>query len=251
MIPNKILVVDDEDVLRMTLAAGLELEGFTVQEAASGEAAISLLEAEPFDLVLSDVRMPGMSGGDLFRHIRERMPDLPVVLMTAYAAEHVVRDATNEGVYAVLTKPFDIEMASSTLKRAVKRPWVLVIDDAEPFAQSMANALIIAGVRAQAVPTGKAALELVEKGADAVDVCVVDLVMSELNGVEVVERLKQIDPKIMLIVVSGHEVPELVTDALRKGAFKFVRKPVHPLELIRLIARARGESFRPRAHQPT
>ncbi|HKQ68531.1 MAG TPA: response regulator [Polyangiaceae bacterium] len=245
MTTKRILVVDDEAGLRMTLAAGLELEGFTVHEAGSGEEALTMLEGSAYDLILSDIRMPGMSGGDLFRRVKERSPDLPVVLMTAYAAEHVVREATGEGVYAVLTKPFDIGAVSSTLRRAVKRPWVLIIDDAEPFAHSMVSALFQAGVRAQAVASGKDALEIVGKSDGEIDVCVVDLVMSGLNGAEVVEQLKAVDPALVFIVVSGHDVPELVAEALRKGARRFVRKPVHPVELVRLITKARGESLQP------
>ena len=65
----KILLVDDERALRVTLAANLELDGMEVVEAESGERALELLRSAPFDLMLSDIRMGGMSGAELFRQV--------------------------------------------------------------------------------------------------------------------------------------------------------------------------------------
>src|SRR5215471_5132373 len=98
----RILLVDDEQSLLLTLAANLELDGFDVTTAESGEHALKLFEREAFDLVLSDITMPGMSGIDLFRRVRSQRPECPVVLMTAFALEGMVRDAICEGVFTIL-----------------------------------------------------------------------------------------------------------------------------------------------------
>src|SRR5271166_5091781 len=98
----RILLVDDEQSLLMTLAANLELDGLDVTTAESGQRALELFESEPFDLVLSDIRMPGMNGVDLFRRIRAQRPECPVVLMTAFALEGLVQEAIAEGVFTVL-----------------------------------------------------------------------------------------------------------------------------------------------------
>src|SRR6185437_3367023 len=94
----RILIVDDERPILLTLAANLELDDFEVATAESGAAALELLARETFDLVLSDVRMPGMNGVELFRRIRQLRPDCPVVLMTGFAIEGLVYDAVAEGV---------------------------------------------------------------------------------------------------------------------------------------------------------
>ena len=164
---------------------------------------------------------------------------MPVVLTTAYAGEDMIRELTERGAYAILTKPFDVNHAAATVTRAMRRPIVLVIDDAEPFANSLAEALGLAGVRAQVALYGKAALEIAKQGN--VDVCVVDMVMSGLSGAEVIEQLDSMDHEIRTVAVSGHAVPELIADALRKGADQFLKKPVHPLDLLHIIARLRAE----------
>ncbi|HUS67503.1 MAG TPA: response regulator, partial [Kofleriaceae bacterium] len=76
-----VLLVDDEEGLRTTLAANLELDGFDVVEAADGIEALAHARRRAFDLVVTDIRMPGMNGVDLFRAIRGLHPRVPVVLM--------------------------------------------------------------------------------------------------------------------------------------------------------------------------
>src|SRR5687768_13491275 len=101
----KILVVDDEASLRMTLSANLELEGFVVVEAESADEALKILAKEDFDLILSDIRMPGRSGIELVSELRNNGIDLPVVLMTAFTEEKNLDEATRNGVFTILTKP--------------------------------------------------------------------------------------------------------------------------------------------------
>ena len=115
---TRILLVDDEDSLRITLAANLELEGYEVSEAASGEEALELAEQKPFDIVLSDIRMPGMNGVELFRALKVKMPSVPCVLMSAFSLEELVSSALAEGVFTLLPKPFDIQAALTILTKA-------------------------------------------------------------------------------------------------------------------------------------
>src|SRR4051794_17384025 len=104
--PHRVLLVDDELNMRITLAALLEMEGFEVVEAENGEEALRLVAEQSFDCVLTDVRMPGISGVELSQKIKELHPGKPVMLMTAYNHDGSVAQAIEEGVFAVLTKPF-------------------------------------------------------------------------------------------------------------------------------------------------
>src|SRR5262245_20180328 len=144
----RILVVDDEHKLRMTIAANLELEGFEVVEAEHGEAALALVKTQHFDLVLSDVRMPGMNGVDLFRRVHELNPTLPVILMTAFALEGIVQEALREGAFTLLPKPFEIEHLVAALSSAMRGPVIVIVDDIKSVAESTAAALSSIGVRA-------------------------------------------------------------------------------------------------------
>jgi DNA-binding NtrC family response regulator len=238
--PVRILLVDDEQSLLTTLAANLELEGFDVVEAGSAAAALVAIGRGRFDLVLSDVRMPGATGVELFRKVREERPELPFLLMTAFSVEVLIEEALAHGVYAVLPKPFEIDRAVFTLLRAARAPYVLVIDDLRGVAESLAAMLDACGVRARAEPSGERAVELVRSGE--VDVCLVDLVMPGLDGPAVIEKIRRIDPSIACIAISGHDVPEMMRRLSASGATSCLRKPVPPQVLVREIARARWEA---------
>src|SRR4051812_14568141 len=116
---NRILVVDDEEGLRQSLAANLELEGYEVIEASNGYDAIELVERMPFDLVITDVRMPGINGVDAFREMRKLRPDIGVLVMTAFTLEKLVDEALGEGVYTVVTKPFAMDQLIGLVARVV------------------------------------------------------------------------------------------------------------------------------------
>ena len=234
----RILVVDDEAPLLLTLSANLELEGFDVVGAANGEEALAELRKGRFDLVLSDIRMPGMNGVELFRAIKQVAPELPVVLMTGFALEGLVNDALKEGAYTVLAKPCPVDHVLDVLSRAVRGPVVLVVDDIAQSAESTAAALEATGIKARAVTDPNAALDAVRGGE--VDVCIVDMVMPEVNGPELIERVKRVDHSIAFIAVTGEMASELLRRSAALGAYACMHKPVHPEELAQTIARARG-----------
>ncbi len=103
----RILLVEDDRALREALADTLALGGYDYLEAADGEAALALLQRESVAMVVSDVNMPGMDGHALLRALRERHPQLPVLLMTAYGTVQNAVAAMREGAVDYLVKPFE------------------------------------------------------------------------------------------------------------------------------------------------
>ncbi|MEW6252012.1 MAG: sigma-54 dependent transcriptional regulator [Planctomycetota bacterium] len=104
--PRRILVVDDEPLKRITLQIELSEAGYEVAEAADAPTARRLLDARAFDVVVSDVRMPGMSGLELLTHVKQIRPDVEIILMTAYATIETAVLAIKRGAYDYITKPF-------------------------------------------------------------------------------------------------------------------------------------------------
>ena len=105
---RKILIVDDEIDVRKTIEAALQLENYMVKSAASGEAAIALLEADVFDLVITDMRMPGKDGVEVLRRIKEIDDTIEVIILTGYASiENAIETLRNDGAYDYLTKPLE------------------------------------------------------------------------------------------------------------------------------------------------
>jgi len=115
-----ILVVDDEKNIRSHLATYLTGLGHRVAVAADGIEALRCAEAEPFDLVLSDVRMAGMDGLSLLRELRRRRPDAIIVLMTAYATIPGAVEAMREGAFHYLVKPFALDEVGLLVERALE-----------------------------------------------------------------------------------------------------------------------------------
>jgi nitrogen regulation protein NR(I) len=102
-----ILIVDDDAQLRQSFEKILTGEGHTVKTASSGEAAITLVQGDVPDLVIMDVRMPGMSGLEAFRAMHEIEPKLPVIIMTAFGTTETAIEATKLGAFEYVLKPFE------------------------------------------------------------------------------------------------------------------------------------------------
>ncbi len=114
-----ILVVDDDAGHRESVSMLLKGWGYGVSQAASGEDAVTLVEAGPFDAVLMDVRMAGMSGVAAMERILQRNPAVPVLIMTAYSSVDVAVEALKAGAYDFLTKPLDFDLLRHALLRAL------------------------------------------------------------------------------------------------------------------------------------
>jgi two-component system, NtrC family, response regulator HydG len=239
----RILVVDDEPALRLTLAGNLDLAGFEVSTAPGGEQALEQLKREGFDLVLTDFRMPGMTGAELFRAIRALGLTVPVVLMTACHDPRLI-PALETGAFTLLEKPFDMKSAVRTLKLALSHPMVLVVDDNEPTGRVLAEGLQLHGIDALYVTGAAEAMRVLP--SSNVDVCVVDMYMPEMNGAELVEQLSGLKPDTSVIAMSGHRLPEMLGRVAARGMHAFLNKPVRLPELMRSIATARAHAVQGR-----
>lgn len=113
----KVLLVEDDRALREALADTLELGGHDYRAVDCAEAALIAIAQEPFGLVISDVNMPGMDGHQLLSAIRERQPQLPVLLMTAFGAVERAVDAIRRGAADYLVKPFEPKTLLSLVAR--------------------------------------------------------------------------------------------------------------------------------------
>ncbi|HLC06303.1 MAG TPA: sigma-54 dependent transcriptional regulator [Anaerolineales bacterium] len=119
---GKVLVVDDEQGMREFLTVLLEKQGHRVTAAADGERALQLVAEQPPDLVISDLRMPNVDGIGLLAGIRKQHPELPVILITAYASSDSAIQAMRLGADDYITKPFRIEEIRLVVEKALARP---------------------------------------------------------------------------------------------------------------------------------
>lgn len=105
----RILIADDEPAIRESLATVLEKEGYSCVTAASGDDAIASFDEDPFDIVITDIQMPGASGIEVMHHVREKVADTIVLLITAHASLETAIEAVREGASDYLAKPIRFE----------------------------------------------------------------------------------------------------------------------------------------------
>jgi DNA-binding NtrC family response regulator len=116
---DAVLVVDDDIAIGKVLVALLEQRGLEAVHVASAEEAVRALDARPYDVVLSDVRMPGMDGMALLDHVGARFPGLPVILLTAHGSVALAVDAMKRGATDFVQKPFDKEEIGFVVDKAL------------------------------------------------------------------------------------------------------------------------------------
>jgi DNA-binding response OmpR family regulator len=118
---SRIMLVDDEQAIRHSLGEILRLEGYDVVTAESGEAAIDFLGREVFDLILLDLKMPGMSGLDVLRYINKATPETKVVLLTAHGSLESAIEALRQGAHDYILKPASSHTIINSVEQALSK----------------------------------------------------------------------------------------------------------------------------------
>lgn len=118
---TRVLIVDDEDIARLSLAEILRLEGYTIKAVGSGEAAVEILKSEPFDVMVLDLKMPGMGGIDVLKVLVDTILDLKVIVLTAHGSMDSAIEALRFRVHDYLLKPVMPEQIVKSIEAAISR----------------------------------------------------------------------------------------------------------------------------------
>lgn len=116
-----LLIVDDMDMACKSLADILRLDGYEIETATSGSIALEINRTKKIDCVLTDIKMPNMNGVELLKKIKSILPDVPVMMMTAYATDKLVEDGMLAGAILTLYKPLDINNLRKQIALAVNK----------------------------------------------------------------------------------------------------------------------------------
>jgi len=120
MSSERILVVDDELFVRELLLEFLSAQGYEVSLADSGEKAVELMQTQPADLVLVDLKMPGINGIEALKQIKKIAPDILAIIMTGYPTIESSIEALRHGAYDYVIKPFKLDDLKSSIERALR-----------------------------------------------------------------------------------------------------------------------------------
>ena len=203
----KVLVVDDEKIIRDFFARLLSLQGLEVIEAEDGYKAAELAKGNKFDLYFIDVRMPGMDGLETFRQIRQIHPEALVVMMTGYALDNILEQAQKEGASGSIRKPFAIGEIKGIVEKAAREKNkevsnILVIDDDQAVLNFFGNFLKAKNQKYSLVNNAKGALELIQR--EKFDLIFLDLVLKDADGLEFYKNIKEILPQAEIVIITGY-----------------------------------------------
>ena len=115
-----ILTIDDEENIRNGLADNFELEGYNVEKAASGKEGLAIIAKGGIDLVITDLRMDGISGEEVVRRVTTENPGIPIIVLTGHGSIEDATAAIKAGAYDFLTKPLDLDHLNLIVKNALK-----------------------------------------------------------------------------------------------------------------------------------
>lgn len=231
----RVLIVDDDRRMVKTISDILKIKGFTVLEAYTGEEALENVKRENPDCVLMDINMPGIGGVETLKLIRDASPDLPVVLMSAYATDEMETKAREQGAYAVLTKPIDFQMVLSFLSLLRKEQSILIVDDDPAFCRALTDVLQNRGYRVETEMNPDKVLGHFEERYQLV--VLLDLKLGNTKGIDVLKAIRARYPtKPVLLVTGGKEdMAGSIEQGLRIGAYTCIYKPLETETLFSLI----------------
>jgi len=233
---TKILIVDDDKEFCTSMTDILEARGYEVESENSGEAAIAKVKEKSFDVILMDIKMPVMNGVEAFKQIKKISPKTVVIIITAYSLEDLIKEALQEGAFGVLRKPLDINKLIEQIGLAKERGMLILITDDDPNTrETFKDVLEAKGYKVSTATTGEEAIEQSRERPS--DILFMDMKLSALNGLETYLAIKEINPRVIAVIVTGYyeETKDLVDKALEKGVYTFLQKPLDMDKVLALI----------------
>ena len=233
---KRILIVDDNQEFCANLSDILELKGYEAVTAYDGFQALDMARQDSFDLVLMDVRMPVMDGVETFKKLEVIAPETPVIMMTAFAVEELIRDALREGAFGSLRKPLDLDRFFALIEAALPNgALILVVDDDEGFRANLQDILAEQDYRVFAAKDGETAIRKARERN--FDVIILDLKLPALNGLETYLAIKEFRPDVVAIAITGYasEMSEMVQEIVDKQAYVCLEKPLNMDRFIGLL----------------
>ena len=236
----RVLVVDDNVELAENIAEILELEDIRGEVASNGRSALAMMQETDYDLVVTDIRMPGMNGVELLRTIHERWPAKPVIVMSAYSNDATLGAAARAGALDVLAKPVDCAEIVALIERVVTpRAPLLVLEDNDALRVNLTELLLSSTA---AIPYPAADLATAERLLASVEfqAALIDVHLPDGDGLDLGQRLMQRSGNAMTVVymtgVVDDRLEELQAVVQNASAMRLLRKPFSSSQLLELLS---------------
>jgi two-component system response regulator HydG len=230
-----ILVVDDEADNCSNLADILEDLGFLVDTASNGDTALEMVRSRPYDVVLLDLKMPGMDGLEVYRQIKKLRARTIAIVISAHPNTAKARQALASGAWKVLAKPVQVPVLIKLIEQAVEQPLILVVDDDRDLCQNLWELFREHGYRVDLALDEAEAVALLDD--TRFHVVLIDLKLSSGDGAQLFRHVRTSSPTTRTILITGHrqETDTLVTKIINDGAQSVCFKPFDIPQLLRAI----------------
>ena len=226
---KKILIIDDELEVRNLFYDIFTKEGYEVVTIAGGEESIKAVKKEKPDLVLLDFNMPNINGIEILKEIRKEDTKTKIVMLTAVGSEDLEKEARLLGASGFLRKSLGIEVIVKSVNNifGIKKEYaenkILVVDDDEELISLIRDFLVRKGYVVSVAKKGEEALEKFKKERPIL--ILLDVRLPGMDGIVVLKKIREIDDKVGVIMITGIKDEEVLEEARRLGAYEYITKP--------------------------
>lgn len=230
-----VLVVDDDVDFAEALTDVLESEGCQVDLCHTGEDAVARFRVKDYDLSFMDVKLPQKNGVESFLEIKAMKPDSKVVMMTGFSLESLLKKAEDNGAWAIIGKPLEMNQVLNLVKGCASIGVILVADDDVDFSRSLEELFRSTGYTVRLAHDGAEVLAQVEAGP--IDLLILDLRMPVLGGAAVYDELLRREHHIPTLVVTGysHEEKASLANLQNRSVAGVFEKPLDTVALMHLV----------------
>lgn len=238
-----ILVVDDDRRMAKTIVDILIVKGYAADIAYSGSEALEAIKNRNYDCILTDIKMPSMNGIEFYLKLKELHPDIPVLMMTAYTTNELVKQGIEEGAIGVVNKPLDINQLLFFFSALRKERTVVIIDDDPNFCQTIGDILRNRCYSVVEISEIDQILDHIESDNQ---VTLLDLKLNSISGLDIIPQLKEKYPDNQIVIVTGYreEMSEAINKALEFDAYACLYKPLQIDHLLKVLSDIHHQSLR-------
>ena len=234
---TNILIVDDDVGICETLTDILVEEGFKVSVVNDGIEAIKEVNKSNYDIALIDIRMPKINGVETYKKIKLIKPSMRVIMMTAFSAEDLGKEALKEGAYTIFYKPLDISELIRFIKQLEIKTFLMIVDDDPEFCETFKDGLEEANYKIAVNYGSKQAIKTFEE--NDIDIIFFDVKMPIINGLDLYLTLKNKNPNFTGVMITGYfyeeKVLKMIEVAFKNNLYACLYKPLKGKKIINLI----------------
>jgi two-component system, NtrC family, response regulator HydG len=233
--PIRLLVVDDDLDTCANLADILSDIGYDVQTAPDATTALRLLDEHTFDIVLLDLKLPGMDGLQLYRELKRRSASTVAILVTGFADAETRQRAEQLGVWRILPKPVDVPALLPMISEAAEQPLLLIVDDDHDFCASLHDVLRERSFRVGIAGSAEEAAQQMSR--HEFPIVLVDWRLPDADGLHLLQQIRDQNPQTRTVLLTGHrhELSQLLEAKSLRSVDVFFYKPLEMDEFLKTL----------------